>query len=272
MRPRAPSRSARSTSRTSARATSSSPASTMPASSLVAETEADIIVWDGGNNDFPFVRPDLHIVLVDPLRPGHETTHHPGEAVLRMADIVVVAKTNSASEADIRAVTETARSLAPNAPVVRAASIVTLDDPAARSPASAFSSSRMAPPSRMAAWPTARAMSRRARLQVSGDRRSQAVRGRRHRRGVPPLPAYRQGAARHGVFGEGARRAAGNHQRIERRRRDRRHAERSGASHAARQAGHSRALRVRRGGRAALEQAHRGLPRTPRHSRARGSA
>ena len=96
-----------------------------------AEAEADIIVWDGGNNDFPFLRPDLQIVLVDPLRPGHETTHHPGEAVLRMADIVVVAKTNSAAEADIRAVTETARSLAPNARVVRAASLVSLDDPAA---------------------------------------------------------------------------------------------------------------------------------------------
>ena len=97
----------------------------------LAETDADIIVWDGGNNDFPFVRPDLQIVLVDPLRPGHETTHHPGEAVLRMADIVVVAKTNAASEADIHAVTETARRLAPEATVVRAASIVSLDDPAA---------------------------------------------------------------------------------------------------------------------------------------------
>ena len=96
-----------------------------------AEAEADIIVWDGGNNDFPFVRPDLQIVLVDPLRPGHETTHHPGEAVLRMADIVVVAKTNSASAENIRAVTETARRLAPSAGVTRAASIVTLEDPAA---------------------------------------------------------------------------------------------------------------------------------------------
>jgi len=55
-----------------------------------AAAEADIILWDGGNNDFPFLRPDLHIVLVDPLRPGNETSHHPGEAVLRMADIVVV--------------------------------------------------------------------------------------------------------------------------------------------------------------------------------------
>jgi predicted GTPase len=97
----------------------------------VAEKEADIIVWDGGNNDFPFVRPDRQIVLVDPLRPGHETTHHPGEAVLRMADIVVVAKTNAASEVDIHRVSETARALAPNATIVRAASVVTLEDPAA---------------------------------------------------------------------------------------------------------------------------------------------
>jgi predicted GTPase len=97
----------------------------------LAEQDADVIVWDGGNNDFPFVEPDLQIVLVDPLRPGHEATHHPGEAVLRMADIVVVAKANAASEADISRVTETARSLAPNAAIVRAASVVTLEDRAA---------------------------------------------------------------------------------------------------------------------------------------------
>jgi predicted GTPase len=96
-----------------------------------AEGEADIILWDGGNNDFPFVRPDLQIVLVDALRPGHETSHHPGETVLRMADIVVVAKVNSANLRDIDSVTETARRLAPQAKVVRAASIVTLDDPSA---------------------------------------------------------------------------------------------------------------------------------------------
>ena len=73
-----------------------------------AQREADIILWDGGNNDFPFVRPSLHIVLVDPLRPGHETTHHPGEAVLRMADAVIIAKSNSASTVDVQRVTETA--------------------------------------------------------------------------------------------------------------------------------------------------------------------
>jgi predicted GTPase len=94
-----------------------------------AEKEADIILWDGGNNDFPFVKPGLHVVLVDPLRPGHETTHHPGEAVLRMADVVIVAKSNSASAADIQRVTETARYLAPHAEIIRGASIITLDAP-----------------------------------------------------------------------------------------------------------------------------------------------
>ena len=94
-----------------------------------AEAESDIILWDGGNNHFPFIQPDLNIVLVDPLRPGHETTHHPGEAVLRMADIVLVAKVNSARKADIESVTENARSINPAATIVRGASPVELDDP-----------------------------------------------------------------------------------------------------------------------------------------------
>jgi predicted GTPase len=72
-----------------------------------AEREADIILWDGGNNDFPFIRPDLHLVLVDPLRPGDETTHHPGEVVLRMADVVVIAKVDSAADADVQRVSDT---------------------------------------------------------------------------------------------------------------------------------------------------------------------
>jgi predicted GTPase len=96
-----------------------------------AEAEADLILWDGGNNDFPFVRPDLHIVLVDPLRPGQETTHHPGEAVLRMADVVVVVKSDAASAENVRRVTETARAINPRAAIIRAASPVTLDDDAA---------------------------------------------------------------------------------------------------------------------------------------------
>jgi predicted GTPase len=94
-----------------------------------AETEADVILWDGGNNDFPFLKPDLHLVLVDPLRPGHETSHHPGEAVLRMADIVLVAKTNSAAAPDIARVIDAARAINPRTTIVRAASTVTLDHP-----------------------------------------------------------------------------------------------------------------------------------------------
>ena len=93
-----------------------------------AQIAADVILWDGGNNDFPFMRPDLHIVLVDPLRPGHETTHHPGEAVLRMADVIVVAKTDAASAADVQRVSDAARMVNPRAPVVRAASPIRLDN------------------------------------------------------------------------------------------------------------------------------------------------
>jgi len=94
-----------------------------------AAAEADVLLWDGGNNDFPFVEPGLHIVLVDPLRPGHETTHHPGEAVLRMADVVVVAKTDAAATTDIQCVSENARRVNPDAPIVRGASPVRLDSP-----------------------------------------------------------------------------------------------------------------------------------------------
>jgi predicted GTPase len=96
-----------------------------------AEKEADIILWDGGNNDFSFIRPDLHIVLVDPLRPGNETSHYPGEAVLRTADVVVIAKVNSAADADVQRVSENARRINPRASIVRGASPVRLDDPAA---------------------------------------------------------------------------------------------------------------------------------------------
>ncbi len=96
-----------------------------------AEQEADLILWDGGNNDFPFIMPDLHIVLVDPLRAGNETSHYPGEAVLRMADIVLLAKVNSAADADIQQVAETAHRINPGAAIVRGASPVRLDDPGA---------------------------------------------------------------------------------------------------------------------------------------------
>lgn len=94
-----------------------------------AAAEADLILWDGGNNDFPFLRPDLHLALVDPLRPGDETAYHPGETVLRMADVVLVAKSNAAAADDVRRVMDAARQANPRAQILRVASTVRLDDP-----------------------------------------------------------------------------------------------------------------------------------------------
>lgn len=92
-----------------------------------AQEEADIILWDGGNNDFPFIQPNLHLVLVDPLRPGDETTHHPGEVVLRMADIVIIAKVDAAADANIQQVKETVQKVNPNASIIRGKSPITLE-------------------------------------------------------------------------------------------------------------------------------------------------
>lgn len=97
-----------------------------------AEAEADIIVWDGGNNDFPFLRPDLHIVLADALRPTQVASHHPGEAVVRMADVIVINKVNVASQAAVQEVSDQVRKLNARATIVRAASAVHLDDALAR--------------------------------------------------------------------------------------------------------------------------------------------
>ena len=94
-----------------------------------AETESDIIVWDGGNNDFPFVRPDLHITVADALRPHQVTTHHPGEAVARMADVLVINKTDAASPADVQLLEQELRFINPHATIIRAASPIQLDDP-----------------------------------------------------------------------------------------------------------------------------------------------
>jgi predicted GTPase len=92
-----------------------------------AARDAQVIVWDGGNNDFPFVRPDLHIVLLDPMRAGHEATHHPGEAVLRMADIALIAKSDTATPAQIAQLVDSVRALNPRATILRGASPVTLE-------------------------------------------------------------------------------------------------------------------------------------------------
>jgi len=91
-----------------------------------AQADADVIIWDGGNNDFPFFEPDVLITVVDPLRPGHELAYHPGETNLRMADVVVVNKVDSADQVAISTVLANVASVNPTATVVLARSPVTL--------------------------------------------------------------------------------------------------------------------------------------------------
>ncbi len=94
-----------------------------------AEAEADIVVWDGGNNDLSFYKPDLQIVVVDPLRPGHEVTYHPGETNLALADVVIINKIDTAEPVAIAQVRRNIQAIAPGTIVVDAASPITLPAP-----------------------------------------------------------------------------------------------------------------------------------------------
>lgn len=94
-----------------------------------AEKEAEVIVWDGGNNDLPFYKPDLHIVVADPHRAGNERTYHPGEANLRMANVVIINKVDTADTKNIERVKENIRMVNPKAKVLEAASPITADKP-----------------------------------------------------------------------------------------------------------------------------------------------
>ncbi len=94
-----------------------------------AEKEADVILWDGGNNDTPFFAPDLHITLVDPHRPGHELSYYPGETNLIMADLLVVNKVDTADPANVEKVLESCRTHNPRARVIQCRSVITVDDP-----------------------------------------------------------------------------------------------------------------------------------------------
>jgi predicted GTPase len=96
-----------------------------------AEKEVDIVLWDGGNNDFPFYVPDLQIVVADPHRPGHETSYHPGEANVNMADVFVINKVDTADPDKVIRVRESLRKLNPNAIQIEAASPLFVDDPVA---------------------------------------------------------------------------------------------------------------------------------------------
>jgi len=94
-----------------------------------AEKEADIILWDGGNNDLPFYIPDLQIVVADPHRPGHETSYHPGEANARTADVFVINKVDTADAENVLALHESLRALSPDATILEGASPLFVDNP-----------------------------------------------------------------------------------------------------------------------------------------------
>jgi predicted GTPase len=94
-----------------------------------AEAEADVVVWDGGNNDFPFYRPDAHFVVLDPLRPGHELDYYPGQVNLRMADIALINKVDSASPEQVETVRANVQRLNPSAEVLLAESPITVEEP-----------------------------------------------------------------------------------------------------------------------------------------------
>jgi predicted GTPase len=93
-----------------------------------AQREAEVVLWDGGNNDLPFYSPDVHITVADPLRAGHETAYHPGETNLRMADIVVINKVDSAEPAALAALRKTIEAVNAKADVVEARSPITVED------------------------------------------------------------------------------------------------------------------------------------------------
>lgn len=94
-----------------------------------AEAEADVILWDGGNNDLPFYESDLHIVIVDPHRAGHETSYYPGETNLRMADIAIINKVDSAEPSWVEAVKEAVIKSNPGAEIILANSPITVEQP-----------------------------------------------------------------------------------------------------------------------------------------------
>ncbi len=94
-----------------------------------AEKEADVIVWDGGNNEISFYVPDLQIVVADPLRPGHEITYHPGEVNARIADVVIINKVNSAKKEDIEIVRKNIKKINPKAIIIESNSMVTVEEP-----------------------------------------------------------------------------------------------------------------------------------------------
>ena len=190
-----------------------------------AENEADVIVWDGGNNDFPFFAPDLHITVADPLRPGHELGYHPGETNLRMADVVVINKVDSADPAAVAAVAANVAAVNPRATVIRAESPVTLE------PGPSLAGARVlvvedGPTLTHGGMPygAGTVAARQAGAASFVDPRP--VCGRLDRRDLPRLSEHRAGPAGHGLQPAPDPGAAGHHRRRRLRRGRGRHPDR----------------------------------------------
>ena len=190
-----------------------------------AEEEADVIIWDGGNNDLPFFKPDLHIVVVDPLRAGHELHYHPGEANLRLADVVVVNKLDSATPAAIEHVLRRRDRDQPRGarhPRELAGDI----EP--RALARRLSGARRrGRPDDHARRHASRRRPRRSRTgRGEHDRRPASLCRRIDRRHLRALPAHRLGAAGDGLLARAAERARGDDRGRRLRRRRHRDADR----------------------------------------------
>ncbi len=164
-----------------------------------AEQEADVILWDGGNNDTPFIKPNLHVVVVDPHRPGHELRYHPGETNLRMADVCVVNKIDSAPQEGVDAVLDSIRANNPGARIVLAASPFVVEGDAAEIAGKRVLAIEDGPD----AHPRRDGL-RRGGARGEGQRRRGADRparggGRLDREDVRGLPERRRAAARDGL-------------------------------------------------------------------------
>ena len=194
-----------------------------------AEQEADVVIWDGGNNDFPFFAPDLLIVVADPLRPGHELLYHPGETNLRMADVVVINKVDSAEAHNVEQVVENVTAVNPMATIVFAKSPPTLDfGPGA--PWQARARRRRRPDADPRRDAVRRRSGRRPQRRRRQDRRPAALRGRLAEGRLRQVAAADERPAGDGLLRRAAARAGADDQRRRLRRRRHRHADRPDAA------------------------------------------
>ena len=181
-----------------------------------AEKEADVIVWDGGNNDLPFYKADLEIVVADPHRPGHELSYHPGEANLRRAHVVVINKIDTADAEGVAAVRRSIREVNPDAMVVDAASPISVDNP------EAIRGKRVlaiedGPTLTHGEMKYGAGCRRGDEVRRRGDRRPAPLHRRHDHQDVRELPGHRHAAARHGLR-RGADAGSGGHGRADARR------------------------------------------------------